>query len=158
MRFPSVEGSNLAGRRFRLPEDFEGRLNIVLVAFEMEHQADVDTWTPLVKQLATADPGVRYYELPTIWRMNPVRQWFIDSGMRMGIPDPNTRAATITLYLDRAAFCQALGLPSTRSIYVLLVDDAGQVLWGESGRFTEAKGEGLTQAVAMAGATTASFV
>ena len=150
MRFPSVEGSNLAGRRFRLPRDFEGRLNIVLVAFEMRHQDDVDTWVPLVEQLAAADPGVRYYELPTIWRMNPVRQWMIDSGMRMGIPDPKTRAATITLYLDREAFCQALGLPHTRSIYALLVDDTGEVLWRESGRFTAAKGESLAQALAAA--------
>ena len=157
MRFPSVEGNNLAGRRFRLPSDFEGRLNVVVVAFEMEHQADVDTWVPLLKRVAAADPTVRYYELPTIWRMNPVRQWFIDSGMRMGIPDPKTREATITLYLDRPAFCQALGLPHTRSIYVLLVDQAGEVLWRESGRFIEAKGESLTQALA-AGAKMVTFV
>lgn len=158
MLFPSVEGSNLAGQRFRLPKDFEGQLNIVLVAFEMEHQADVDTWVPLVKQVAAAAPGVRYYELPTIWRMNPVRQWIIDSGMRMGIPDPKTREATITLYLDRDAFCQALDLPHTRLIYVLLVDAQGQVLWRESGRLTEAKGASLMQAVAAARIGAANYV
>lgn len=158
MRFPSVEGSNLAGRRFRLPRDFEGRFNIVLIAFEMEHQTDVDTWVPLIKHLAAADPQVRYYELPTIWRMNPVRQWIIDSGMRMGIPDPKTREATITLYLDRQAFCQALDLPHTRVIYVLLVDTEGEVLWRESGRFSEAKGQSLTQALAEARQHAGSFV
>ncbi len=35
----------------------------------------------------------------------------LNEGMRAGIPERATRAHTITLYLDKAAFRQALAIP-----------------------------------------------
>ncbi|MDR3747630.1 MAG: hypothetical protein P4M04_05705 [Acidobacteriota bacterium] len=61
--------------------------------------------------------------------MNPLTRWFIDSGMRRGIPDPNARARTITLYIDKKPFEQALQLPTEKTVYALLVDRSGKVLW-----------------------------
>ena len=51
LRFPRVEGSNLEGRRFSLPSDFEGELNIAVVAFRRGQQDDVDTWVPFLKSI-----------------------------------------------------------------------------------------------------------
>jgi predicted transcriptional regulator len=53
------------------------------------------------------------------------------------------RARTITLYVDKAAFRQALELPHEEDIYVLLVDREGNVLWRAEGAFTPEKGESL---------------
>jgi hypothetical protein len=33
MRFPPVHGANLEGRAFTLPDEFDGDLNLVLIAF-----------------------------------------------------------------------------------------------------------------------------
>ena len=147
MLFPTVEGSSLAGRRFVLPRDFEGRMNVALIPFEIEHQADVDTWLPYVKDLAATYPDLRFYELPTLWTMSPVQRWWVDSGMRMGIRDQKTRELTITLYLDRRAFLRALDLPHDGIAYVLLVDGAGEVIWRAAGRWTAEKGQSLLGAL-----------
>jgi hypothetical protein len=64
-------------------------------------------------------------------------QFVIDNGMRSGIPDRETRAATVTLYTDVAAFMRALGVESTRDIAVLVVTPTGEILARVSGRYSE---------------------
>jgi hypothetical protein len=137
--FPEVEGSNLAGEDFVLPGDFKGELNLVLIAFQREQQADVDTWLPMGAELEETYEGFRYYELPTIYRANKAVQWFIDNGMRRGIKDPGARARTITLYLDKPKFRKSLGLPHEGQIYALLVNSAGEVIWRADGLNSRAK-------------------
>lgn len=147
MRFPTVRGSNLLRQTVTLPDDLEGELNLLLVAFQRWHQQWVDTWLPLARQLEAAHPDLRYYELPTIQRMNVLSRTFINEGMRAGIPDPVARERTITLYLDKAAFREALNLAHEDTIYVLLVDRQGQVLWRAEGALTPEKGATLVGAI-----------
>jgi hypothetical protein len=147
MRFPVVTSANLSRRGFTLPADFEGDVNVLLIAFQRWHQRAVDTWIPFVRQLEQAHDDVRYYELPVIQRMNVLGRTFINEGMRAGIPDPVARARTITLYVDKPAFRQALELPHEEDIYVLLVDREGKVLWRAEGAFTPENGESLAAAL-----------
>ena len=147
MRFPTVRGSNLAGREYTLPADFEGDLNIVAVAFQMWHQDEVNTWMPLFEQMEHQVPGLRAYELPVLRSMNRVSQWMIDQGMRGGIPDLATRSRTITLYTDKERFRQALELPNENHIQVLLVDRHGQVLWRTEGAYRPDQARELAGAV-----------
>jgi hypothetical protein len=142
-----VSGSNLERRRLRLPDDLEGSLNLVLVAFQQWQQRQVDTWLPLARELEARYPALRYYELPTIRRLNGLARTFINEGMRAGIPDPVARERTITLYLDKGAFRQALGLRSEENIYALLLDRQGGVLWRAEGAYMREKGESLVRAV-----------
>ena len=145
--FPDVEGSNLNGQKFRLPQDLEGRVNIVLVAFQREQQADIDTWIPALDSLVQGQSDLFYYELPTISRMNPVIRWFITRGMRGGIEDPEARHRTITLFIDKEPFREALNIPQEDAIYILLVDPQGHVLWRTEGVYSDDKGRELRQAV-----------
>jgi hypothetical protein len=143
MQFPAVTGSNLQRKKLNLPQDFEGQHNLVLIAFQQWQQSQVDTWLPFARQLEETHPGVRYYELPTIRRLNALSRTFVNEGMRAGIPDPVARERTITIYLDKLAFRQALQLPGEDDIYVLLLDRQGRVLWRAEGAFTAEKGESL---------------
>ena len=145
--FPSVNASNLEKRAFNLPADFEGDRNLLLVAFEREQQKDVDTWLRQMRRFEEIDPGFHYYELPTIQRPNALARWFIDTGMRHGIPDRNARERTITLYLDKAAFCDALHIADQTKIYAFLADREGKVLWRSEGVFDETKGASLRSAL-----------
>jgi hypothetical protein len=147
MKFPTVKGSNLAGREYVLPDDFEGEWNVVALAFQMWHQNEVDTWMPLLEQVERRSPGLWAYELPVLRSMNRLSQWMIDSGMRGGIPDPATRARTITLYLDKGRFRQAMGLPDEAHIYLLLVDRDGRVHWQTRGPYSPEKASSLLAAV-----------
>lgn len=149
--FPRVTGRNLENREFTLPGDLEGELNVVLVAYERWQQDVIDTWTPHLGKLAAEFSGLRVYELPVIsFAMRMMRVW-IDGGMRYGIPDKAVRETTITLYTNVSAFNRALGLGSTRTIYVLLVDRQGRVLWRGQDRFDPQQLAALRAAVAAAG-------
>jgi hypothetical protein len=147
MQFPTVTGSNLLREKRSLPGDFEGELNLVFVAFQQWHQREVDTWIPFARQLERTHPQVRYYELPTIRRLNVLSRTFINEGMRAGIPDPVARERTITLYVDKDRFRQALQLPTEDHISVLLLDRQGTVLWRAEGLFASEKAESLESAV-----------
>ena len=143
MQFPTVTGSNLQRSKLTLPQDLEGGRNLVFVAFQQWQQTQVDTWIPFVRQLEDNYPGLRYYEVPTIRPLNRLARTFINEGMRAGIPDPVARERTITLYLDKRAFREALQLPGEDDINVLLLDRQGRVLWRAEGAFTVEKGESL---------------
>ena len=147
IRFPAVSGSNLEGRRFTLPDDFEGELNIVLVAFRREQQSDVDTWVPFLKATAARHGSVRAYELPTLNRNYRLVRGFIDGGMARGIPDKATRETTITLYIDKSPFKLALGIASEDAIRVFLVCRDGRVLWHADGTYDATSGASLAAAI-----------
>ena len=144
--FPRLTASNLEKQTLSLPEDFAGERNLLLIAFQREQQKNVDTWLQEMKRFDRA-PNFRYYELPTIDKLNPVARWFINSGMRRGIPDREARAGTITLYLDKTSFRKALNLPDERQIYVVLIDRLGRVLWRAQGDFDESKAASLQEAL-----------
>lgn len=142
-RFPAVEGRSLEGEQFNLPADFKGELNVVLVAFKREQQDDVDTWTPFLKTMGASRPYLRVYELPTLGRGYGWMRRFIDGGMSRGIPDSAVRAATITLYIDKAPYRESLQIRDEDRIYVLLVDRQGRIFWRGAGRFDERAGAEL---------------
>ena len=146
-QFPRVEGANLEGKRFALPGDFETAYNVVFVAFRREQQADVDSWLPFLREQTVAERGVRVYELPPLNRAYRWMRGFIDGGMSRGIPAKATREATITLYLDKSPFKQALAISSEDRIVALLVARDGRVLWRADGRFTPATGAELISAL-----------
>jgi hypothetical protein len=131
--FPHVTGSNLERRRFALPGDLQGDLNLLFLAFWQRHQALVDSWMPSVTRLQTRFDELVAYELPVIQSRSKLSQWFIDSGMRAGIPDRRVREHTITLYLDKAPFLASLDISDDRTIQILAVDREGKVVWRTSG-------------------------
>jgi hypothetical protein len=64
---------------------------------------------------------------------------FIDGGMRSGIPDPEARARTITLYTDVSLFNQALNIESVDTIYAVLLDEDGEVIEMVEGDYSPEK-------------------
>ncbi len=146
--FPQVNGSSLTRRKFSLPADFEGEFNVVLIAFKRKQQADVDSWTPHLRPLTADHPGLRIYELPVLPRTLTIMRGIIDGGMRGGIPDSAVRAATITLYIDKKPFKQALAIRNEDRIEVVLVDRAGTIHWRFTGIFDESALVELTKVLA----------
>ena len=136
IRFPQVDGSSLSGTSHRLPGTLAGDSNLLLIAFRQWQQADVDTWVPVAEALAEERPEFRAYELPVISQMYRPVSGFIDGGMRGGIPDPQVREATITMYINRKQFLEDLRIPSVSAIVPMLVTPTGEILWRTTGRRT----------------------
>jgi hypothetical protein len=146
--FPNVTGQNLNGKTFNLPKDFQGPASFVFVAFTRGQQAQVDSWKTFVAGARARYPAVGEYEVPTLSRGNALFRGFIDGGMRNGIRDAATRAATITLYIDKRPFDASLGIASEDDIVVLLVSPDGAVLWRASGAYEQGKAAGFEAALA----------
>lgn len=125
MTFPIVSGSNLLRTKLTLPQDFQGEFNLVFIPFERWHQDEVDSWGVLAEELEKEYKGLLYYELPTLPSSGPLYKFFLNEGMRAGIPNPKTRERTITLYLDKADFRAALALTDEAHIYILIIDRQG---------------------------------
>ena len=141
MQLPTVRGKNLERKQMAFPDDFTGEVNLVFIPFKRWHQDDVDGWVPLVQQLSETFPRLSYYEFPTLPESNFVYRTFLNEGMRAGIPSKATRARTITLYLDKQKFRQALDIPYEKSMWIYLFDQEGKTLWRIEGEFTEQKGK-----------------
>lgn len=146
--FPQVSGYNLEGRRYNLPGDLEGEINLLFIPFQRWHQDWVDGWMPAAQRLRAAYPGLHVYEVPTLPAMNLFARMGIDLGMKMGIPDRAVREATITLYLDKDAYRRALEIASEETIYLMLVTRRGEILWRGEGPYAAATAASLTQALA----------
>ena len=142
-RFPSVEGRNIDGRQFALPEQFEGLYNVALITYDVDQQVDAAAWIASLRTIENAYPDIHAYELPLVgnvqWLTRERREFRLSSDTT----DPQTRANTISLYTDPHAFNGVLDIDDRAQIIIILVDRFGNVLWRERGPCTAAKIEDL---------------
>ena len=142
-KFPQLKSENLNRELIEIPTQLRGELNLVMVAFQQWQQGVVNSWIPFLESLTEHHESFDYYELPTIRKMNFVYRKFIDGGMRGGIPSRDTRARTITLYIDKDAFKEALDIVTEETIYLYLIDREGTILWESEGSLNEEKADSL---------------
>lgn len=153
--FPVIAAETLRGRRLQLPDQLNGERNLLLVAYEREQQADIDTWLAVLDTFSVTQPTFAYYELPTIDNNYKWMRAVIDGGMKQGIPDRAQRDRTITLYMDVAWFRKQIGTAEQDGIAALLVDREGTILARWYGRYETACGDQLRAALAPATNATA---
>jgi hypothetical protein len=147
MTFPTVSCSNLLRKKLTLPQDFQGKLNLVFIPFERWHQMEVDSWSALAEELEEKYERLVYYELPTLQNGGSIYKIFLNEGMRAGIPNPKTRERTITLYLDKADFRAALDMTDEEHIYILVVDRQGKEFFRARGPYSREGEAALRQAL-----------
>lgn len=124
-RFPSVVGESLQKKEVRLPEDFSGRVTVLLVAYKQEAQFDVDRWILGMMQLNTP---AKIVEVPTIAGMMPrVVQGFINEGMRSGIPAEDW-SSVVTVFGDAGKLISVLGNEHPKRCYAVVLNKQGSIL------------------------------
>jgi hypothetical protein len=138
VNFPKIIGIDLQGKRQELPSAFEGRLNIVAVAFKREQQKDVDSWIVGVDEIIKNNSDINFYEVPLIYELGMVSRMWVNNGMRYGIPSEIARKRTITVYTNREKFFEIMKMKEDR-IYVLVLDNSGKILWQIEGMADEDK-------------------
>jgi hypothetical protein len=145
--FPKISTVNLEGVKFELPGDFKGKLNIIIIAFKREQQDLINEWIPFMEGLVNKNQNLAYYELPTLKTSYSLFRGIIDGGMRAGIPDKNARERTITLYLNKKAFMKELDIPDEKTIYILLINKEGKIIWRTRGGYSREKFFDLENAI-----------
>lgn len=156
MRFPTLETRDLEGTHVQVPDDLPGSPRIVLLPFQRWHQLLVDGWSRPIHALAAAYPQLTVWEVPALSRRYLAGRFYIDGGMKAGIPDPTTRRHTLTAYTDLSALSQKLGLPSLETVYVFLLDASGEIVWRGSGEVDDAQLEELAGALDLLAAASAA--
>ncbi|MEJ2293161.1 MAG: hypothetical protein P8Y23_00155 [Candidatus Lokiarchaeota archaeon] len=142
--FPEVEGKNLESKSVKIPSDLEGDLNIIIVPFRRWHQNLVDSWTQYLDNVSKIFPRVKYYEVPSLSSGYKLMSFMIDGGMRAGIPSKEVREHTITIYINKVKFKKALQIANEKTIYLFLINKKGEILWRESGVYTDLKAKELS--------------
>lgn len=135
-QFPTMTGIDLLGDDRPVPESFEGEYNLVTVAFQREQQEQVNTWIDYAALLVKNNDKIRYYELPIIYEMSAMKRFWVNNGMRSGIPDADARDRTITVYTDRDPLMEKMEWDMD-TITTYLLDANGNILWRKDGVFTD---------------------
>ena len=136
-RLPPVTGKDLNGEPWQAPAEFPGDRTLVILGYEQEQQAAIDTWTAGMGLTQPANT-LPWIEMPVIDEPGVVMRWIIDTGMQRGIPDREVRGHVWTAYTDRKKFLASCGIDSMLEIHVLVVARDGRILALEKGRHTEA--------------------
>jgi predicted transcriptional regulator len=145
--FPTISSYSLDKNKVNLPADLAGQMNLLLISFRPEQQKEVETWMPVAQALQHTNFNFRWYRLPVSERENAIFRWWENSSMRSEETDPETWPWIVPLYIDKAAFRNALQIASEHDIVVLLIDKQGHVLWRASGAMTPSDRAALTAAV-----------
>jgi carbon monoxide dehydrogenase subunit G len=146
-RLPALSGRALDGEAYELPDDLQKAYSLLVVAFRREQQELVDQWLPWLLELEQSRSDVAVYELPVLSSAYSPARWFIDGGMARGVGTASARARTITVYTDVGKAVRELGLSTTGTIAVLLVERSGRILGSELGSFDEHKAQRLAAAL-----------
>jgi len=147
MKFPDVSGENLEKKKYNIPYDLEGKLNLLIVPFQRWHQSLADEWSVFLNNIEKSNQDFRYYEVPTLNSGYKVMRFMIDRGMRAGIPNRSVRDRTITLYTNKPLFEKQLNIKSEDTIYLFLIRKNGEILWRSEGEYNTQKGEELLRTI-----------
>jgi hypothetical protein len=131
--FPSVTGTSLADKEWRIPEDMNGEPTILLIGYKQNTQFDIDRWFIGLDMTKTK---AAIYEVPTIQGLIPrMISGKIDEGMRRGIPEPIWKAV-ITVYKDGAKVQKFTGNERPNNARVLLLDNEGVIQYAHDAGFS----------------------
>ncbi|MFK8139348.1 MAG: hypothetical protein AB8E15_13390 [Bdellovibrionales bacterium] len=131
--FPSVSGTSLDDKKWKIPEDFKGESVLLLIGYKHKSQFDIDRWFIGLDMKETTIPT---YEVPTIQGMFPqLFSTLIDEGMRKGIPKPIWKGV-ITVYKDGDIIQEFTGNENPRSSRVVLLDKEGKVAYFHDSGFS----------------------
>lgn len=147
MIFPTVTGITLDGRAVTLPTGLDGEYNLLVIAFQQRQRLQVDAWMWELRSLCAQYQRLRAYELPTIQNLHGIQNDYADAWTRRGRHDPASSAATIPLYVEINDFNRVLDIPTVSTIYTLMVDREGEVLWRMQGSYDPLKLRSLKSAL-----------
>ncbi len=134
--FPSLHGRNLNKQNITVPDDYSDKNLIVFAAFQQWHQSDVDHSIALLEQ-NNMQQSYHIIEVPVIQKSTWFRQLRLDTIMRAGIRAPHIRQRTVTVYLDKAKFCEQLNIANDNSIHwIVIAHSDKQILLRGEGKLT----------------------
>ena len=138
-RFPQFETHDLEGKDVQVPGELTGDPNLVILAFQQEHQQVIESWMPSIRKLEADNPTMESWVVTLVPRKYKWVYGTIVSRIKGGITDPNLRRHTLTACLDLKPPQSESGPPSAEQIGPYVLDRSGSIQAYEAGSFTEEK-------------------
>ncbi|MFA8433051.1 MAG: hypothetical protein ACEPOZ_00910 [Marinifilaceae bacterium] len=137
-RFPNIAGQFLTKEKAVIPEHFEGKISLLIIAFKRGTQKQIDTWTLPLFPKAKQNPRFSILEIPMISQYyNWMSDW-IDNGMRNGIPE-NLHNNVLTYYGNLDAYYKFFEVTDKKTCYLFLLDEQGNIQYKTRGPATKEK-------------------
>jgi hypothetical protein len=138
-RFPQFATRDLEGKDVQVPGELTGDPNLVIVAFQPEHQQVIESWMPSIQKLEADNPTMESWVVTLVPRKYKWVYGTIVSRIKGGITDPKLRRHTLTACLELKPPQSKSGLPSAEQIGPYVLDRSGSIQAYEAGSFTEEK-------------------
>lgn len=136
--FPTIAAETLAGNKMSYPDSIMGKTTLISIAFVREAQSQIDSWANPFETRFQGREDIRYYEIPMLSGKWKLMSFFIDGGMRSGIPKGKHNNVS-TYYGDLRPYLTALNIQDTDLAYLFLLDDQGKIQWHDQGFASEEK-------------------
>ena len=131
----------------RLPAQFEGKRNLLLLSWARDQGPQLETWTAAAQALQHTDFDFRVYRMLVSPPESTLFRWWDNASLRAAETDPQLLHWEIPLYTDKAALRRSLGIgDNEQQIVAVLVDHTGKVLWHAEGASTAQSRKGLMDA------------
>ena len=143
-KMPQVSGKDLNQKPWIAPAGLPAKRTFVFVSFGENQQEKIDSWLDGL-ELKTANRELPWIQMTVINDPGKLFQWFINRQMKEGITSSGDRVWMA--YTDQKAFLHSCGMMSPDTVYALVVDQNGQIVAMESGRYKMAVAEKLFRAI-----------
>lgn len=140
---PRMAAADLNKRQLAFPEDLPAERTLVFVTFTRGQNVDVSHWIEgmgLRENSALAWMRMRVFDIASDNRRSD-----IENKMQATYTSPDTRATIVPLFTDSEAFASALGLPSHKHMYAIVINREGHVLARAEGLYSAEKAAALLE-------------
>lgn len=145
--FPTLRGTNLLLQNVTVPDDLEGELQLIVVAYDDDQQVFVNKWLRPLEALNEDYPQLRGYYLPLLPPDTANASAFIIGGMTLAAANDTDRARTIVTFTNVETFNELMGIDDTETLQLFLLGENGRIEWRGSGQYDPLTLESLSVAL-----------
>lgn len=136
--FPQVQSTNLKFETRAIPNDLDGSVQLIVVAYDTDQQIYVDKWLKPLEDLNERYPDLNGYYMPLLPRDAADGALFIIGGMALVAESNENRERTLVTFTDVDAFNDQVGVLDKNDVQLFLLDASQQIVWHGSGEYAPA--------------------
>lgn len=147
LKFPEIRGKNLKNLPFSIPNDLRSRLNILILPSRKSSKLSLTRWLSFTETLKADLSFLEYYQIRIFNKNLKVFRRYIDRNIRKSIYNKSNLERIIHYYQNTTFLQEHLELKDSRSIYIFLVNNKGEILWRAEGPYNLEKAQLLKQKI-----------
>lgn len=129
--FPTLKAETLTKKMVTFPTDTKGKYTIICFSFSQKTQPQAESWTNVLLE-KFPNKEINYYEIPMLETGYKLVKRFIDNGMRDGV-DSKLHDYVTSYYGDLSVYRKELLMPSSKVVYLFLLDENGKIKYSTEG-------------------------